>query len=170
MKEMIQYVKKGNKIQTKDRHGNTVMKHTKKKGMFIAFPSEDNPEVILVGWSLCNENAGDKFDKVDAYVTANSRAWTWNRRKRNYYVPDSIKGSFFGFVKRALSYFKGKRVSEWVCDVYDYDFNGNVDYPEVKIDVNFLGSNKKNEYVFCKTPNEIARLLAKKSIPGLQLP
>jgi len=154
MNEMIQYVKKGNKIKTKDRHGNTVTKHTKKKGIFLATPHDEDRNVLLIGWSLCNENAGDRFNKVDAYIKAYNRGDVWYREKRNYYIPDSLRGDFFAFVKRAKRYFKQCKVPQWVCDGYEYDFNTEevITLPRVTM--------KKYKYViYHKSPADIAGLV-----------
>jgi len=161
MREMIQYVKKGNKIKVKDRHGNTVSKHTAKKGIFIATPSDEDPSVLYIGWSLCNINAGDRFNKFDAYMKANSRAYVWGTEERDWHVPDSIKGSFFTFVKRAKRYFKQCSVPKWVNHVYQYDFNSEETYEAPKVKQNRYKVYKEN--FNCISSEEVVNILYNKN-------
>lgn len=75
----------------------------KRKGAFVAVPT--GGLTYGIGWSLCNETAGDKFDKDLAVNTASMRAMQGLDESK---VPQSLVEELRGFRSRARRYYKDK--------------------------------------------------------------
>jgi hypothetical protein len=117
-----------------------------RKGVMVACYNPSKKAVVCIGWSLTNTSAKDKFDRNKAIKMAYGRAIKWDDnpygkfdeldleflRKfgkgrqdegyKRFFVPSSIRGSLFAFIKRACRYFQGAILTSWVDEEYDYIF------------------------------------------------
>ncbi len=84
-----------------------------RRGVMIAFVSPDDPDQVLIGWSLCHRKL-DRFNVNIGIDVAIGRALTWSfLTDRNKYIPASMYNSFMKFVDRMKRYFKDKEVIDW---------------------------------------------------------
>ena len=77
------------------------------KGIWVAAPSTVNPNVIGIGWALCNTKLGDRFDKDMGYDIAVGRA----RKVTKQTVPYSLIEGYDFFYGRCKRYFKDKVIA-----------------------------------------------------------
>lgn len=75
-------------------------------GVLAAAPSDSNPREVIIGWSLCNRSAGDKFDKRKGVEIAYERSLASSVAN----IPDSMNEQYEEFVSRASRYFKDRNV------------------------------------------------------------
>lgn len=78
------------------------------KGIWVAAPTLNQPELINIGWALCNNRLGDRFDKLRAYEIAHGRAVKLSAE----YLPQSLKEGYSFFSNRCKRYYKDKTISE----------------------------------------------------------
>jgi len=71
-------------------------------GVLAAAPRGTNPKEVIIGWSRCNQSAGDSFSKREGTRIAYERSL----KGSNAYVPDSMYEDYQEFVLRARRYFK----------------------------------------------------------------
>ena len=105
----------------------------KKIGVMVSFVHPDYPDMMAIGFSLCNFSADDKFDYQlmgipMVYVEAEGfgkhiafgRAEEWSGPvsvlRKSYSIPPSIKQQFHDFVLRSQRYYKDKTLPGWVVD------------------------------------------------------
>ena len=75
------------------------------KGSWVATPTLKDPNVVHIGWSLCNKK--DKYDKLRGFNIAFGRAYKGSTDS----VPYSLKVGFYFFKKRCHRYFKDKKIN-----------------------------------------------------------
>lgn len=111
-----------------------------KIGLMVSFIHPDHPDIIAIGFSLCNLSAYDKFDYIiskvrtlEQVIAAEGRtlyeeaegfgkhiavgralSWCYTSTKKQYKVPESIKHQFRNFALRSKRYYKGKRFPTWI--------------------------------------------------------
>lgn len=81
--------------------GKNARRGRRKVGMFLAV--SDSRGGYYTSWSLCNEKAGDQFDRWTALMECNKRLG-----KVDDTVPDGIASEYRSFQERAGDYFQEK--------------------------------------------------------------
>ena len=76
-------------------------------GVWAAAPCNDDPDVVYIGWSRCNSNAGDRFDKARGVNIAYERS---RKGSTSRLIPESMDIGYTFFKKRAERYFKNRTV------------------------------------------------------------
>jgi len=110
----------------------------KRIGVMVSYVHPDQPDLIAIGYSLCNLSARDKFDYQLAnvplvYVEAEGfgfhiacgRAESWAvtdilTAEVNKRVPASIQKQFIDFINRSQRYYKDKYIPAWVTQFLSY--------------------------------------------------
>ena len=75
-------------------------------GVLAAQAYEKNPDQVIIGWSLCNRRAGDRFDRQRGVQIAYQRSATGSDAG----VPYSLAEQYMKFLNRSRRYFKNKSV------------------------------------------------------------
>ena len=75
-------------------------------GVFAATTNELNPTEIFIGWSKCNESAGDRFDSKRGVEIAYERS----RKCSVAPVPASMLHRYEAFKHRCKKYFKNHNI------------------------------------------------------------
>ena len=75
-------------------------------GVLAAQAYEQNPDQVIIGWSLCNRRAGDSFDRDRGVQIAYQRSATGSSAS----VPHSMVDQYSKFLDRSRRYFKNKTV------------------------------------------------------------
>ena len=112
-------------------------------GVMVSFVHPDQPDMVAVGYSLCNLKAGDKFDYQITHLglsmgpvgyfeaegfgfhIACGRAMDWATSdipttEANKRVPASIRKQFINFIDRSQRYYKDKYIPAWVTQFLSY--------------------------------------------------
>lgn len=76
------------------------------KGIWVASPIIRDPDIVNIGWALCNTNKGDRFDKKRAFEIALGRAVKISAQN----LPQSLEEGYNFFEKRCKRYYKDKTV------------------------------------------------------------
>ena len=74
------------------------------KGIWVASPVFGNPNLIGLGWALCNSSQGDRFDKKMGFEIAIGRASKLTKQV----VPYSLIKGYNFFHNRCKRYYKDK--------------------------------------------------------------
>lgn len=92
-----------------------------RKGYLISFVDPDNPDMICIGFSMCNVKM-DRFDKVNNHrikdygkFLAIERALKY-KHFSNIEVPQTVYNLMEKFLIRANRYYKDKDFPEWAED------------------------------------------------------
>lgn len=128
-KMKFQYFRIKPKKAKYDKNGNLVRSGSRgiKKGIMVAAPSPLSNDKMVVGYTLCNFKAGDKFDFELWLPVALDRAIIWAENeevidgrydvpKFDIYsasVPESMKKDFANFLFRMKNWFKGMELPIW---------------------------------------------------------
>lgn len=96
-------------MSNKEIHSYIYNKKNQPTGVLLAAAPSDGA-VVLIGWSLCAVNKGDKFNKQRAIEIARQRSI----KGSNVPIPHSIQEKYIHFSTRAAKYFKDKKV---VCEI-----------------------------------------------------
>jgi hypothetical protein len=75
-------------------------------GVLAAVPSQDKPSEVVIGWSRCNNSAGDRFDKHIGVQIAYERSLKQSTAE----VPMTMEAEYTEFYARATRYFKDRAV------------------------------------------------------------
>ena len=75
-------------------------------GVLAAVPSRANPDQVVIGWSRCNNTAGDRFDKRIGVQIAYERSLKASTAE----VPLTMTSDYTNFFVRATKYFKDRAV------------------------------------------------------------
>ena len=75
-------------------------------GVLAAAPSNANSNEVIIGWSRCNQGAGDRFNKHEGVRIAYERSLTGSTRD----VPESMSDAYVDFYQRAHRYFQDRNV------------------------------------------------------------
>jgi len=109
----------------KSKSGNTTFSR-KQIGVMIAGIRPEQPDTVLVGYSLCHRNdkyncpGGIKRHDFDKILAA-QRAIKWNTDDSNIpHIPYSLRKPFGKFMNRCRTYYKDKTLTSWIHYV-DYD-------------------------------------------------
>lgn len=70
----------------------------------IIWGTIDN-STIRIGWSKCNQKAGDKFDFTEGLKLAKNRAYGVDKSPTK--IPDRNRSQMRDFISRSVKYFKG---------------------------------------------------------------
>lgn len=84
------------------------------KGVWVASPTLSNSNEVGIGWALCNNKLGDKFDKHMGYSIALGRA----SKLSAAYLPASLEVGYDFFYKRCKRYYKDKVIVPIFNDSY----------------------------------------------------
>lgn len=106
-KSFVARIKQKSKIQyVRDYDG-------RPNGVLIAFPLEAEEGKIAIGYSLCNLDKGDTFDKEIGIEIAADRALKWSNKfkVKNMYYVDSY--DVRDFLVRMKKYYKDKKFPVW---------------------------------------------------------
>ena len=77
------------------------------KGIWVAAPTLEAPNTVNIGWALCNNKLGDRFDKRRAYEIAHGRAVKLSAQ----FLPQSLKEGYMFFSNRCKRYYKDKNIA-----------------------------------------------------------
>jgi len=75
-------------------------------GVLAAVPSQDRPSEVVIGWSRCNNSAGDRFNKQLGVQIAYERSL----KRSTTEVPLTMTPHYTAFYERATKYFKDRAV------------------------------------------------------------
>lgn len=75
-------------------------------GVLAAAPSNANSNEVIIGWSRCNQGAGDRFNKSEGVRIAYERSLTGSTRD----IPASMAAEYELFYERATRYFQDRNV------------------------------------------------------------
>ena len=75
-------------------------------GVLAAVPSRANPDQVVIGWSRCNNSAGDRFNKHIGVQIAYERSLKQSTAE----VPMTMEAEYTEFYDRATRYFKDRAV------------------------------------------------------------
>ena len=75
-------------------------------GVFAATTNQLNPNEIFIGWSKCNESAGDRFDAKRGVEIAYQRSAKCSISP----IPESLKHRYEAFRHRCKKYFKNHTI------------------------------------------------------------
>jgi len=81
-------------------------KQRQPKGIWVASPTSNDLGEVGIGWSLCNNKQGDKFDKKRGFQIALGRA----TKLSTAFIPSSLEEGYEFFLKRCTRYYKDKTV------------------------------------------------------------
>jgi len=76
-------------------------------GVLAAQPSATESGHVMIGWSRCNNAAGDRFNRKEGTRIAYARSSVGSRAP----VPDSMRIEYEQFYLRAKRYFKDRTVA-----------------------------------------------------------
>lgn len=77
------------------------------KGIWVASPSKKTPDLVGIGWALCNTKL-DKFNKNMGYEIALGRA----SKLSVALLPSSLEEGYKFFFHRCKRYYKDKTIAE----------------------------------------------------------
>lgn len=101
---LIKHIKRPHTIITPQKK--VQMTKNVRIGTLVAYRSNSTDE-IMIGWSLANSSAGDKFDKKTGIEVALDRAVLLDNLYNNFVkIPFKIQNELPDFIMRAKSYFK----------------------------------------------------------------
>ena len=75
-------------------------------GVLAAVPSKEHPDEVVIGWSRCNNAAGDRFNKQLGVQIAYERSL----KRSTAEVPMTMEVDYTAFYVRATKYFKDRAV------------------------------------------------------------
>lgn len=75
-------------------------------GVLAAQPSANDPLAVVIGWSRCNQAAGDRFDRKEGTRIAYARSAVGSISP----VPQSMRLEYELFYLRAKRYFRDRKV------------------------------------------------------------
>ena len=76
------------------------------KGVWVAAPTLSEPNEVGIGWALCNNKLGDKFDKRRGISIALGRA----SKLSTAFLPSSLQEGYNFFFNRCKRYYKDKTI------------------------------------------------------------
>lgn len=82
-----------------------------RRGVMVAFPVDSDR--VAVGYSLCNFEKGDEFDKDLGFAMAVDRAYAWYNRRKVKKIVNLDKYELSSFIRRISKYYKDKQLPEW---------------------------------------------------------
>ncbi len=132
-KMMLEQHETGDSFDYFQKTATRVRYHRERVGVMVAFAHPDHPDMMAIGYSLCNSSfpSNDRFDQVlvslpfayeDAIgfgkTIALGRAADWSGPvsdlTKDYKIPASIKQQFTKFIHRCQRYYKDKVLPAWI--------------------------------------------------------